>query len=345
MNGRLEHQLEIERKVERKIKDYPDYVTGYYYSLSSKGSYKTKEIYIYSVLAMLEYMKKHGLDISDSSTFALDNVGKFFSDYRYVTENGETRPRSFASRKIMWSALNDFFRYMEGTERVQKNPCNYIDRPKGDDHVKRAHLETRDIKKVIEKIAENFDEDVSFSKQWQAHRDMSMIMLMLSTGVRLAAMTELNTEDIKFVELDSGENGAEIHIVDKENKEFFRLVPSDVAEELKTWLMFRSEVMDGVDDDALFISNRRKRLSLRQAWAMISGVSPEIDGVQISPHKYRATYGTMLYKATHDIYYVQKQMGHAKPSTTELYVTDNNTDATRTTAIIGDVLRKATRNV
>lgn len=45
-----------------------------------------------------------------------------------------------------------------------------------------------------------------------------------------------------------------------------------------------------------------------------------IEGKHITPHKLRATYGTQLYAATKDLYFVQSCMGHSNPATTELYI-------------------------
>ena len=64
-----------------------------------------------------------------------------------------------------------------------------------------------------------------------------------------------------------------------------------------------------------------------------------IKGKCISPHKLRATYGTMLYNKTKDLYFVQKSMGHSSPATTQLYVRDENDRTTEIAAnIIEDIL-------
>ena len=49
-----------------------------------------------------------------------------------------------------------------------------------------------------------------------------------------------------------------------------------------------------------------------------------ISGKNITPHKLRATYGTQLYNATKDLFFVQEMMGHSDISTTQVYLNMNS---------------------
>lgn len=59
-----------------------------------------------------------------------------------------------------------------------------------------------------------------------------------------------------------------------------------------------------------------------------------INGKNITPHKLRATYGTMLYNKTKDIYFVQDCMNHSSASTTALYIRDEDDQSKREAASI-----------
>ena len=66
--------------------------------------------------------------------------------------------------------------------------------------------------------------------------------------------------------------------------------------------------------------------------------SSNIKGKHITPHKLRATYGTQLYNATGDIYFVQECMGHSNPKTTEIYIRDTK----NTTKKASDIMKNLT---
>ena len=64
-----------------------------------------------------------------------------------------------------------------------------------------------------------------------------------------------------------------------------------------------------------------------------------VTGKNITPHKLRATYGTMLYNKTHDIEFVREQMNHSSVVTTQRYIRGNGTSNRQKAAdIIGAVI-------
>jgi site-specific recombinase XerD len=92
---------------------------------------------------------------------------------------------------------------------------------------------------------------------------------------------------------------------------------------LEAWMNKRKQLLNGKDEDALFISNQRKRIGNTTVYDIVKKYSSNIKEKKISPHKLRATYGTHLYNETRDIKFVQDQMGHSNPKTTELYIRGN----------------------
>ena len=63
-----------------------------------------------------------------------------------------------------------------------------------------------------------------------------------------------------------------------------------------------------------------------------------IKGKNISPHKLRATYGTMLYNKTKDLYFVQKCMKHSSPKTTEIYIRGEGKENAEASEIMSKLL-------
>lgn len=71
------------------------------------------------------------------------------------------------------------------------------------------------------------------------------------------------------------------------------------------------------DEKALFLSLKRKRMSVRSVEYMVKKFSSEsVAGKKISPHKLRSTYGTALYNQTSDIRLVADVLGHKDVNTT-----------------------------
>ena len=89
---------------------------------------------------------------------------------------------------------------------------------------------------------------------------------------------------------------------------------------LNNWLEKRKRLLNDKLEDALFISNQRTRIEQTSVYRIVNKYAKEIEGKHITPHKLRATYGTQLYNATKDIYFVQQCMNHSNPKTTETYI-------------------------
>ena len=70
------------------------------------------------------------------------------------------------------------------------------------------------------------------------------------------------------------------------------------------------------ETNALFISQRRTRMSTVALNKVVQKYASEIDGKHITPHKLRSTYGTNLYQETKDIYLVADVLGHKDVNTT-----------------------------
>ena len=96
--------------------------------------------------------------------------------------------------------------------------------------------------------------------------------------------------------------------------------PQEVADALKAYVSERKEikVADKVDENALFLSLQKKRISQRAVQLMVKKYCSVAVPLKkkMSPHKLRSTYATRLYHETEDIYLVADALGHADVNTT-----------------------------
>jgi len=151
-------------------------------------------------------------------------------------------------------------------------------------------------------------------------KDYAILTTFLYTGLRLSELVNLNIHDIDFREntitVRSGKG-------DKD-----RQIPMhpEVKEALIRYLNYRVEnnVTDKEGSDAVFIGYKRSRIGGSSITPMVHDYAARAGiAKRISPHKLRHTALSHWYKATGDIRFVQKIAGHARLSTTEIYVHTN----------------------
>lgn len=159
---------------------------------------------------------------------------------------------------------------------------------------------------------------------WRA-RDIAILMTLFGTGIRRAALYKLDTSDVNLID-------GTIKVAEKGGIERNIIMPDCTIEALKTWMRYRKEILGDTKEDAMFISNRKVRMSIPSIYIVIKEAGCDIEGKHVSPHKLRATYATLLYKESKDIYFVQKCMGHCSPQTTEIYVRGQDAEAAKRSA-------------
>ena len=140
---------------------------------------------------------------------------------------------------------------------------------------------------------------------------------MLGTGIRVSECVGLNLSDV-----DIKEQG--IHIHRKGGKEATVYFSDEVAQYLERYLEERRTLCPiergtGTQDEpALFLSLRKKRLTVRSVEYLVKKYASQVTTTKkITPHKLRSTYGTTLYQETGDIYLVADVLGHRDVNTTK----------------------------
>jgi len=122
------------------------------------------------------------------------------------------------------------------------------------------------------------------------------------------------TVDVDDVDLDA----KHLRIRAKGDVPQVKFLKSNLRSLLRRYLAERRR--QGTADPALFLSNRRTRISARQVanrikfWLDKAGIDKDI-----GPHGLRHTFATHLYAATSDLLVVKRALGHRDISTTEIY--------------------------
>ncbi|MDR2520328.1 MAG: tyrosine-type recombinase/integrase, partial [Eubacteriaceae bacterium] len=147
-----------------------------------------------------------------------------------------------------------------------------------------------------------------------AKRDLAIITLLLSTGIRISELVGLNRADFDF------SNGS-FSVMRKGGNQAILYLPAEASESLSDYLQTERSQISAAreeDEDAAFLSLQRKRMAVSSIEKMVKKYSyPVVPLKNISPHKFRSTYGTNLYKETGDIYLVADVLGHKDINTTK----------------------------
>ena len=219
---------------------------------------------------------------------------------RFILAMGRKQGLNAKSLALKLSSLRGFMHYLLGQGIIEVNPAATVSAPK-----QAKHLPKNIDAEQVEQLLDNQ------SKEPIDLRDLAMMELMYSAGLRLNELQQLNLQDLQ-------NRSRELRVLGKGNKE--RILPYGrfAAQALQQWLQVR--VLFNPEDDALFVSQRGKRISHRaiqkrmEVWGQRQGLT-----AHLNPHKLRHSFATHMLESSSDLRAVQELLGHANLSTTQIY--------------------------
>jgi integrase/recombinase XerC len=152
--------------------------------------------------------------------------------------------------------------------------------------------------------------------EFRALRNLAMLELFYSSGMRLAELQQLDISDLDLV-------ADQVRVRGKGRKERIVPVGGAASRAVRRYELRRADVLrryaDG-DRQALFISARGRRLSARQIQHVVrSFLTQAADDAGLSTHSLRHSFATHLLDAGADLLAVKELLGHASLSTTRIY--------------------------
>ena len=192
-NGRLEKELFELNKIEQKINTFPIVIKDfYYYLVASEKSYTTIKTYINYISSFMNFCTDGKYQEDFYKTVTPTMINTYMSSIRYKRNSkGEVVKVGNEIRATRWSALNTFFTYLKANNLIDNNPLEKTFRPpcKKDKGV--TYLTENEINICLNNIKE--DKNKRF-----VNRDMCIISLGISIGLRVSAIAQINIEDIDF---------------------------------------------------------------------------------------------------------------------------------------------------
>ena len=305
MSGKYEKELNLENRIKNRLKDTPQIISEYYYSLIGSGkSYDTAYNYINYIIMFLEYTFNGTYNERFYSNIKPTHINRYIASLRTKQSNGKTERTSDSIRCVQWSALNSFFQFLV-PEYIQNNPVANTERPKMKDNPKVTYLTPEEISSVIRNVEEKAQDNLK-------NRDLCLLKLGFSTGLRMSAIIQIDIDDI-----DLKHN--QIRVTEKGDYDNYVMFGDNLKAQIILWLQDRKMYYPDCDTNALFISQLGKRISDKAVDRIIKKYSKGATDKHVTPHVMRHSCATNLYEQTGDIYLCAKQLNHKNVATTQRY--------------------------
>ena len=214
---------------------------------------------------------------------------------------------STVARKV--AAIKSFFHFLMAEGVIKEDPTFNLDSPKVKKRLPKA-ISPGEIDRLLQAPA-----DESGPK---SQRDLALLEMLYASGMRVTELVSLNVADIEF----DGHKHGKVSVKGKRaSKE--RQVPLDgqVINTLQTYINHgREQLIHDPNEPAMFLNNRGQRLTRQGLWLIIKhyveavGISSEV-----TPHTLRHSFAAHKLSQGKSLQDIQKLLGHANISTTQVY--------------------------
>lgn len=245
-------------------------------------SEKTLEYYQATIETMIDEMNKNVRHI------VTEDLRKYLTDYQ--TRKGSSKVTIDNIRRI----LSSFYSWLEDEDYIVKSPVRRIHKVKTTSNIKDTYSD-----EDLERMRDNCNE----------LRDLAMIDMLASTGMRVGEMVLLNREDIDFSE-------RECVVLGKGDKERIVYFDARAKLHLQEYLESRTD-----DNSALFVTLRapHERVQIGGIEHRLREIGNKLNISKVHPHKFRRTLATMAIDKGMPIEQLQRLLGHQRIDTTLHY--------------------------
>lgn len=190
--------------------------------------------------------------------------------------------------------LSSFFTWLEDEDYILKSPVRRIHKIKTTKQVKETYSD-----EALERLRDNC----------KCVRDLAIIDILSSTGMRVGELVKLNRADVDFA-------NRECVVLGKGSKERIVYFDARTKLHLQNYLNSRKDV-----NEALFVSllEPHNRLEIAGVEIMLRKLGRSLEINKVHPHKFRRTLATRAIDKGMPIEQVQKLLGHQKIDTTMEY--------------------------
>jgi integrase/recombinase XerC len=277
-------------KIVRKYLEYLEIERNY--SAHTILSYET------DLFSLVKFLRSEGIE-----SFSNVHKDKLRAFIGYLLDNGFNQ-RSVA-RKI--ASLRSFFKYLRRQNIIEGNPTLVLITPKVGKRLP-VFLDEQSIQNLLASPD---------GKQPNGKRDIAILELFYSTGIRLSELIDLTMDDLKLKE-------GVIKVRGKGRKE--RIVPigRKAAAAIEEYLDKRKSITTNLHQKncvtPLFITSKNEKMYPQLVGRLVKKYIGRISEIKKkSPHVLRHTFATHLLNRGADLRAVKELLGHESLSTTQIY--------------------------
>ena len=267
---------------------------------------------IYDYLDFLENIKGLSKNTTSSYQRDLNKLSKFLQASDINGFNGLSEEicsawiadlfqHNVSARSIQRhiSSAKGFFNYLKKIGLVTDSPFDLISSPKSPSHLPSV-LSPEEVSQLL-----NFK-----PKNAQEKRDLAIIELIYSSGLRVSEAVNVNLNDFE-------DNKNFLRVLGKGSKT--RLVPVGryAQNAINDWMVEREKL--STNDNALFVNLRGNRISTRSVQERIKNIAIMQGLPPVNPHMLRHSFATHLLESSGDLRSIQELLGHSSLSTTQIY--------------------------
>ncbi|MBV1788377.1 tyrosine recombinase XerC [Marinobacterium sp. D7] len=199
------------------------------------------------------------------------------------------------------SATRSFYRYLSREGKVSQNPALAVQAPKAS----RRLPQTLDVDQLSALLDQRSDDPLVI-------RDLAMMELLYSSGLRVSELVSLNLFDLDL-------RDASLVVTGKGRKTRMLPIGRKAIAALQRWLKQRA-ALAALDETALFVGKQGERLGVRAIEQRLKrhGEHTGVSG-RVYPHRLRHSFASHMLESSADLRAVQELLGHADIATTQIY--------------------------
>ena len=267
-----------------------------YCEIEKNSSTHTIDAYRLALAQFYDYIAQNFQPVPEVQEITLFDIKPFLG---WLHDKGHSK----SSLRMKIAAVKSFFKYCCKQNFTYKNAATLVKSPKID-----KKLPSYVIKSEIEAIVNKFDDSKILDI-----RNLALIELIYSSGLRVSEALQLNVESINF-------SGKTVKVLGKRNKE--RIVPigSKAIDSIIKYTKVRSNLTKDSKNNALFLTKSGRRLNSVDAYRIVNkSMKSATEAQRKSPHILRHSFATHLLDNGADIQAVSEMLGHSTLSSTQIY--------------------------
>lgn len=305
-------------KLRSVLATLPHFCLDFFRGIEQKTSLLTRINYAYDLRLFFSFLENElGFNLSSMTARKLQDVTltdfEVFMEYLtlyYKDDNAIENGEKGIARKL--SAIRSLYKYYYHKEIIDINVTTKLETPKIHEKpiLRLTGQEAQRLLYIIDTGDGLTPRQKAYQKKTQI-RDMAIFTLFLTTGIRISELCALDVSDIDFAH-------NAFRVLRKGGNEVLLYFGEETKEALMRYIEERMHKAMYSEHSPMFLSLQNKRMSVRALQELVKKYARiAVPLKEITPHKLRSTYGTMLYQKTGDIYLVADVLGHKDVNTTK----------------------------